>query len=46
MIIPGASVVPANKLPENIVLAPAAMALETSPGYLIPPSAQTGTLYY
>src|SRR6185503_14634175 len=39
MISPGASSVPANRLPIITVCAPAAIALATSPEYLMPPSA-------
>ena len=43
IIIPGASSVPANIEPLNIVPAPTAIALATSPGCFKPPSAVTGT---
>src|SRR3954465_11583436 len=39
MISPGASSLPANRLPTITVCAPAAIALAMSPEYLIPPSA-------
>src|SRR6186997_1231360 len=44
MTSPGASSVPANSEPIMTVLAPAAIALATSPEYLMPPSAMIGTL--
>src|SRR5678815_2461890 len=44
MISPGASSVPANRLPIITVCAPAAIALATSPEYLMPPSATTVVL--
>src|SRR5687768_14278486 len=43
MTSPGASSVPAKREPIMTVLAPAAIALATSPEYLIPPSEITGT---
>src|SRR5256885_1742407 len=43
MISPGASSVPANRLPIITVSAPAASALATSPEYLMPPSATIAT---
>src|SRR5260370_7657182 len=42
MVSPGDSSVPAKSEPIMTTLAPAAMALVTSPEYLIPPSAITG----
>src|SRR3954466_10857467 len=43
MTSPGASSVPANRLPIITVSAPAASALATSPEYLMPPSAMIAT---
>src|ERR1035441_2575034 len=43
MVSPGLSSVPASRLPIMTVSAPAAIALVTSPEYLMPPSAISGT---
>src|SRR5574344_1501154 len=43
IVLPGASSVPANMLPIITDEAPATIALATSPLYLTPPSAMTGT---
>ena len=43
MVSPGLSSVPASRLPIITVSAPAAIALVTSPEYLTPPSATSGT---
>jgi len=45
IILPGDSSVPARRLPSITHSAPAAIAFATSPLYLIPPSAITGTSY-
>ena len=42
MVSPGDSSTPANSEPIMTTLAPAAMALVTSPEYLMPPSAMMG----
>ena len=44
MVSPGLSSTPAKSEPIITVEAPAAMALVTSPEYLMPPSAMTGIL--
>lgn len=43
---PGASSVPAKRLPTITAFAPAAIAFAMSPLYFIPPSAITGTPYF